>query len=195
MISDTEIEYAVNVGDIYISDFTKEQLNPNSYDVTLGNHFYAMRSDRREFDRRNPEKNYKYVYVDDMPFKFHPGCFVLAHTVEFIGAVQNYVPHLETKSTPARCGLQIHLAAGFGDVGYYNRWTMEIVNLGKRTVNVWPGERVAQVAWTRTGPVRNKYEGKYVQTGFSNWKPENMLPKWELPTFRIEEDDDENGES
>lgn len=190
MLSDFEIQAYYEQGDIIIEPFNKDQINPNSYDVRLGEHFWVMHGGSQKFDREDTSKNFKPVHVKKGPFEFHPGCFVLAHTEEFIGAIQNFAPMLETKSSIARAGLQTHLAAGFGDVGYANRWTLEIVNLGKRTVQMWPGEPIAQIAWVHIGPVEKRYKGKYVQTYRDEWKPENMLPRWPVPDF----DKVENGE-
>jgi len=178
MLSDTEILEGMEKGYIIINPYNEEQLNPNSYDVRLGQHIWVQKRGNIIFNREQPETEFNLIKVKDgQGFNFQPGEFYLAHTEEFIGSLDKCAPHLMTKSSPARCGLQVHLSAGFGDVGFANRWALEIVNLGKKPVRVYPGERIAQVAWTHTGPVRRPYQGRYVQ-GDSEWSPENLLPRW-----------------
>ena len=74
--------------------------------------------------------------------------------------------------------------AGWGDVGYFNRWTMEVTNSSPEYYMFLPvGYRFAQIAFYEVEPLPESYEGdgKYQATGEladlkSSWKPEMMLP-------------------
>lgn len=184
MLSDMEIVKGMQTGDIIIEPYNEKQLNPNSYDVRLGEHFWVMNSNTQGpsllFHRNSPEHDFHLVVFNPgEPFLLRPGSFVLGHTEEFIGSTKNYAPHIMTRSSPARCGIMTHLAAGFGDVGFANRWTLEIANLGTHTVPMYPGETIAQIAWSRTGPTERKYKGSYARR--DEWTPKDMLPRWGLP--------------
>ena len=84
--------------------------------------------------------------------------------------------------------------AGWGDIGYINRWTMEVTNFSRfHRVPLVVGRRYAQLVFIAVTPIRSDddyaKEGKY-QTELNLeklkqiWKPEDMLPKkwkdWEL---------------
>lgn len=84
-------------------------------------------------------------------------------------------------------GLAVLNCAGLGDVGYFTRWTMEIVNTSRFQAIALPvGRRVAQLTFDKVEPVAAKdvYDklGKY-QTSSSlaelkaAWGPDQMLPK------------------
>ncbi len=186
MLSDHKIKRGYEEGSIIINPFNEEQVNPNSYDVRLGRNFWVMTDYDLTFDRNDIISNFQLVTVKSKPFFLKPRMFVLGHTEEFIGSVARFAPHIMTKSTPARCGVMIHLAAGFGDVGYCNRWTLEIVNLSPRMIELYPGERIAQIAWSEVGFVEQLYQGKYIQHVVeSGWKAEDMLPKWPTPHSEV----------
>lgn len=117
-----------------------------------------------------------------------PGEIILGHTEEFIGGSCNYITTMmKARSSLGRNGVEVCRCAGMGDVGYFTRWTMEIVNTSRFQTIVLPvGRRVAQLLFFQVKPVSDHdvYDkgGKY-QTS-SNlaelkaaWTPETMLPK------------------
>ena len=79
--------------------------------------------------------------------------------------------------------------AGWGDVGYVNRWTMEITNNSRYySIPLVVGRRIAQIVFFNTeGIVDNSYEssGKYQTSSdtsslMASWSPREMLPKMYL---------------
>lgn len=93
---------------------------------------------------------------------------------------------MQSRSTWGRNGVAVCFDAGWGDPGYINRWTMEIYNLNQRHSVVLPvGERIAQIVFMKTGPVKSAYHdlsGKYqssldLEELKKNWSPEQMLPR------------------
>ena len=98
------------------------------------------------------------------------------------------------RSSYGRSCITVCKCAGWGDVGYYNRWTMEITNLSK--INAVPlivGEPIAQIVFIRLNKeqtfsygTKGNYQSKDYRNSDgtinldqlkSDWKPENMLPK------------------
>ncbi len=76
--------------------------------------------------------------------------------------------------------------AGWGDVGYINRWTMEITNNSSHYyIPLVVGRRIAQIIFYETGPILSASyhkSGKYQTSGSIRelkkmWSPEQMLPR------------------
>lgn len=80
--------------------------------------------------------------------------------------------------------------AGWGDVGYVNRWTMEITNNSRHySIPLVVGRRVAQIVFFDSeGTLENRSyadSGKYqsldrMQDLIDAWTPTDMLPKMYL---------------
>ena len=100
---------------------------------------------------------------------------IRAHTQEIIGARKNIATKMNARSSMGRLGISVCKCAGFGDVGYISRWTMEITNHSQSAwIDLPVGMRIAQISFFRTGKVLNEYKGKY---GQGEWTPEDMIPK------------------
>lgn len=178
-------------GSIVISPFNKQQLGPNSYDVRLGNWYFKEK--KRSYsdpsvlsllpDGNNPDHG-NISALWEGPFQSFDqilvpsGQTVLAHTVEVVGGRKDVAGMMAARSTVARCGLCVCKAAGYGDVGYVARWTMELSNFTKWDISIPVGMRIAQIYFEEVSNT-TEYDGKYGQYGDS-WSPEDMLPKPEL---------------
>ena len=56
---------------------------------------------------------------------------------------------------------RVYIAAGFGDVGFKGRWTLEMV--ATEPVRVYPGMKICQIYYhTICGEILDEYSGKYV---------------------------------
>jgi len=141
----------------------------------------------------NPFHNLKDT---DLVILISPNETILAHTVEFIGG-KNGIPEknlgavtteMRARSSVGRIGIAVCKCAGWGDIGYVNRWTMEITNFSNNTIPLPLGFRIGQIIFHDTEPVEEKDHyyrkvgGKYQSAGEINqlkkkWKPEDMLPK------------------
>jgi dCTP deaminase len=72
-----------------------------------------------------------------------------------------------------RLGIASHVTAGFGDYGFKDYWTLEIVNMGKVSVILRPGMRIGQISFEAVyEPL--EYEGAYKDVGEL---PEPKAPK------------------
>jgi len=209
-LSDKRILEEIEKGDIIISPFDKRNLNTSSYDVTLGRFFYRQnRRDGQHFPFFNiyNEEQTRHVWGDiktAKPFKkiagtqfdkgisdddeviiVNPGETILAHTNEFIGGRGHITTMMKARSSMGRQGILVCKCAGWGDVGYINRWTMEITNGSAFPIPLVVGRRIAQIVFFETGEIEagdysttGKYQTSSVLADLeANWKPEDMLPK------------------
>lgn len=121
---------------------------------------------------------------DDQVILLHPHEMILAHTQEFIGARNIVTTTISGRSTSGRNLLEICSDAFSGDIGFINRWTMEIKNkAGKVAVPLFVGERYAQIIFSESGVPAKAYgrnssyqEGQTIEEVVRNWRPEAMLP-------------------
>lgn len=169
MLSDSEILYELQEKRINIDKFNLSQLNSNSYNVRLGNWFIFTKAEIGK-------PNYLDIrwYADDYPVSLPHGTTVLGITKEIIGTREKVVAQLRSRSSTRRNLITVCDDAGFGDVGYNNRWTVELTchaNSGFINLNV--NSEFAQMIFDYTGKVNNEYRGQYSNNDF----PINMIPK------------------
>jgi dCTP deaminase len=213
-LSDKKILEAMKEGSIVISPFTRENLATSSYDVTLGEYFFREQPSKYNHSLYNiwsrshmehvwgadkvekavPAKhafrkyNFSWdgISPNDKVIMLKPGETILAHTNEFIGGRDHITTMMKARSSMGRNFIEVCKCAGWGDVGYINRWTMEITNNSKNyLIPLVVGRRIAQIIFFETGPIlASGYEktGKYqtsnkVSELKRKWKPEQMLPK------------------
>jgi dCTP deaminase len=187
VLSDSQIESSLKAGDLVILPFRKEQLNNSSYDVTLGNWYYLPQADFTAsfFNHESQSDIDAYwgspLYAEE-EIVIPPNTTFLCHTEEYIGGVNNITTMLKAKSTLGRCCVSVCQCAGWGDVGYFNRWTMEVRNQMDVTQRLRVGARVAQVIFFPTGEAtsysrRGRYQtAESFEDVCSSWKPEMMKP-------------------
>ena len=171
-------------GNIVIIPFKDEQVQPNGYDLTIGPWVirYKAYGRKRRTTIQLDNIDMKQVFAEPdrvlSDIIFRPMERILCHTQEIIGTKDKYVMQISTRSTLARLGIDVCGSAGFGDVGFVNKWTLELQNNTDSPIAVPVGARVAQAYFEEVvGDTEIKYTGKYNQEGYGLWKPEDMLPK------------------
>ncbi len=209
VLSDKKILEAKEKGHIIISPYDERNLSTSSYDVTLGEFYYkpTTRLQDKVYNIYNEEQTKTFwgevrkaeyaasvmdetigIKPKDRIILVHPGESILAHTIEFIGGRDHITTMMKARSSMGRQGISVALCAGWGDVGYINRWTLEIKNHNKHyTIPLVVGRRIAQLVFMDTGPILDKgkdyaAKGKYQSSQLleelqAEWKPEDMLPK------------------
>lgn len=198
------IKQAMVRGDIYIEPFEEECLQPNSYDISIGQEFWLPKGYRFDDPTVNPALKRESIYLDQVdPANLWEGPgyntshilvparqTILAATLEVIGAYRRYKTQLRSKSTIARCRIEVCASAGFGDVGYVNKWTLEIDNKTGDDIYIPVGFKVGQIAFLEVIGQDKIYSGSYVQQ--KAWDPYQMLPKFKEtsihPLYRVKKD-------
>lgn len=151
-LSDRDIKKSLKKGEIIIKNFDPKRLQPASYDVLLGNDFLLF--DRHQMGVIDPKENQaqsmtKIHVADDEAFILHPHEFALAVTRDFFGVNESLCCHIMGKSSLARLGLIIHTTAGFVDPGNQLNATLELFNTNSLPVKLYPGMKIAQLAFCR----------------------------------------------
>ena len=152
ILFDNQIVAAIAIGDVVIDPFDTNRLGPNSYDLRLGSELLTYRGPGvyesiqtwDPIDMRDPARSeMNLIAIPEEGRVLFPGTLYLGHTIEVVGTRRKYVPHIEGRSSIGRLGMAIHVTAGFGDVGFCGRWTLEITVV--HPLRVYADERVAQV--------------------------------------------------
>lgn len=214
VLSDKQILECIEKGTVVIHPLMRENINTSSYDLTLGDYYYRQQRGPRAENFYNPfqeshtrafwgepqraEKALEILEEFKMDWDncgidpaekvilIYPGETILGHTQEFIGGKTNITTQMQARSTIGRNCLEVCKCAGWGDVGFTNRWTMEITNNSKdRIIPLVVGRRIAQLVFYETGELLgNDYteHGKYTSAGSveeleKSWIPDQMIPK------------------
>ena len=217
LLSRDMIFWHIEQGNIFIHPFSPPNIRVNakttSYDVRLGENFFEEQPFRASdqgvfnpFDQEHirrywgepkqavragdwMEKNglLKNIYPDDKIIILGPGETILAHTQEFIGGRRCVTTEMRARSSMGRIGITVCKCAGWGDLGFCNRWTMEMTNhLKGPPVVLVVGMRVAQIAFYQVDPLKESYSmggGQYQATDnteemIQKWSPYSMLPRF-----------------
>ena len=88
-----------------------------------------------------------YELTPRAPLILHPGEFALAASLEYVRLPSNIASRLEGRSSYGRAGLLVHAIAGFIDLGFRGRITLELTNLGKLPLSLLPGTRIGQLCF------------------------------------------------
>ena len=212
-LSDKRILEHMKAGTIVIEPFTRANLATSSYDLTLGEWYFREQPPEGHkkvfnlYSKRDTEsvwgtkplraqradvalKNFNFAFdgirPDDRVIILEPGETILAHTNEFIGGRDSVTTMMKARSSLGRDFINVCKCAGWGDVGYVNRWTMEISNASQHyLIPLVVGRRIAQMVFFETGPILGKdyaASGKYAASTDlallkKHWKPELMLPR------------------
>ncbi len=123
---------------------------------------------------------------DDELIIISPGETILCHTQEFIGGVRNITTMMKARSSFGHNFIRVCACAGMGDVGYFNRWTMQISSGSQHYhIPLVVGRRIAQIVFMETGETTGQnysLDGKYQASSVleelkRDWTPSMMLPR------------------
>jgi dCTP deaminase len=169
ILSDRDIRAAIETEKIGISSEDGNHgkvIGPSSYDIRLGRHFKVYKHAHLAVLDPSKADSFKDItetieIKDGEPFIVQPGEFVLGVTMERIKLPDDIVARVEGRSSLGRLGIIIHSTAGFIDPGFEGTITLEITNINRMPVALYPGMRVGQIAFeTMTSPAEVPYNKK-----------------------------------
>ena len=168
ILSDRDIRKAIDSGRVKIESERPEpfHIHASSMDLRLGSTFKLY--DHSKFpllDPKRPETfqgNMRTVTVaEGEAFIVQPGEFVLGVTCETITVPDDLVVRVEGRSSLGRLGIIVHSTAGFVDPGFHGTITLEISNLNRLPVALYPGMRICQLAFEMmSSPAETPYNAK-----------------------------------
>ncbi len=163
MLSGMKILEEIQSGNILIEPFDPKFLNPNSYNIRIGNKLLIHRDEILDI-KKKPET--VEIEIPEEGLVLQPGEFYLASSFERT-ATDRYVPMIEGRSSIGRLGMFVHASASFGDVGFNGKWTFQLVPT--KPIRIYPYIPIAQIYYYTLegdfelyGKVRsNPNSGKY----------------------------------
>ena len=161
VLSDGTIRRLVDEERIKIRPWDPAMVQPASVDLKLGTSFRVFHNHRLPaIDLAQPPSGVtEHVQIEDSAnFVLHPGEFVLGSTVEWVELPDDIVARIEGKSSLGRLGLIVHATAGFVDPGFSGTLTLEVTNLTRIPIELWPGLPIAQLSFmTLDRPAERPY--------------------------------------
>lgn len=174
MLSDVDIRKSLEQKIIIINpapDFSR-QLGSCSIDLRLGTKFRVFNHSKIPFiDPRNSaiasEMMTEIVIHKDEPFILQPNDFVLATTMETLTLPDDLLARLEGRSSLGRLGLVVHSTASIFDPGWHGVIVMELGNLGRVPIALYPGMRICALTFEQltspaSVPYHKKKSAKYI---------------------------------
>ncbi len=148
VLSDVDIRRYMEQGKINVTPaLPPEQFGSCSVDFCLGNEFSVFEHSRHAFidlkEKAAIQDLMRTIEVPDgEPFILQPGEFALAITKEKLELDDDVLGRLEGRSSLGRIGIIVHGTAGLFDPGWRGRATLELSNLGRMPVALYPGMRI-----------------------------------------------------
>ena len=159
ILSDKTLLKMLEEKTLVIEPLEKEQLQPASVDIRLGNTFSIVEDSPTGII--NLENEIKYKTITSDTYILLPNQFVLATTMEYFVLPNDLTAFVEGRSSLGRMGLFIQ-NAGWVDPGFKGEITLELYNANRCAIELKAGRRVGQLVFAKMDDVAlNPYSGKY----------------------------------
>src|SRR5579883_3228804 len=172
VLSDVDIRKYIEQGKIKITpSLPPEQFGSCSVDFRLGNEFSVFEHSKHAYidlkEKTAIQDLMRTITVAaGEPFILQPREFALAITEESLDLDDDVLGRLEGRSSLGRIGIIVHGTAGLFDPGWTGKATLELSNLGRMPVALYPGMRICsftfeQLSSPSSVPYRKKLGNKY----------------------------------
>ena len=174
LLSDRDLKKALKIGKIKIKPFPdfSSQLGSCSIDLRLGNTFRVFEYSRHAFidpfQKGTSDEVTREIKIKNTErFIIQTGDFVLATTIEEVEVPDDLTGRLEGRSSIGRLGIVIHSTAANIECGFRGHITLELANMGKLPVALYPGMRICSISFEELSspaevPYYKKRGAKYV---------------------------------
>ncbi len=162
ILSDRDIKERLKK-DLTIDAISDEQIQAAWIDMRLGNDFRIFRTTSQPFIDVHDVKDYtESIHVDDdMPFIVHPNEFVLGQIKERIRLPADLAAYIDGRSSLGRIGIVVHVTSGYVDPGFEGVLVLEMTNVGKMPVALYPGMRICKLVFFKlSSPAERPYFAK-----------------------------------
>jgi len=155
ILTGTKIDEEVKNKKIIIKPYNYEQVNPNSYNYTLGNYLKVYKNNILDSKK---QEEVEIINIPDDGLVLEPNKVYLGYTEEIIGS-DYYVPVITGRSSTGRLGLFVQITSDLVDIGYVGRLTLQLH--ATQPVKIYKGMKIGQIMfWKVFGDIK-LYEGKY----------------------------------
>jgi dCTP deaminase len=155
ILSGIKIEEEVKEGRITILPYDKNNINPNSYNYTLGDYVKVYKNN--VLDSKKKEET-EIIEIPDEGLVLEVNKVYLGFTKEIIGS-DHYVPIITGRSSTGRLGLFVQITSDLVDVGFKGNLTLQLH--ATQPVRIYKGMKIGQITfWKIYGDV-DLYKGKY----------------------------------
>jgi len=155
ILTGKKIENEVHAGKINISPFSKNFLNPNSYNFHLDKKILVYKNKILDPKKEQPTDE---ITIPKEGIILQPNKLYLGCTIEEIGS-PCYVPLLFGRSSIGRLGLFVQITAPLGDIGTYGKWTLMLTPV--LPIKVYYNMRIGQILFIAPKGEIELYKGKY----------------------------------
>ncbi len=168
ILSDRDIKQAISEGRIRIDPIPDFGVNlgPCSLDFRLGNTLRVFEYTKHPvIDPRKKEifdtLSREITVPDGDSFIIHPGELIIASTLEWLELSNDLVGRLEGRSSLGRIGVVVHSTAARFDPGWRGRPVLELGNLGRIPVALFPGMRICSFTFEQlSSPSEQEYHSR-----------------------------------
>ena len=155
ILTGTEIAKQVNKNKITIQPFNSKCLNPNSYNVELGDYLKVYCDDILDSKQ---QLETKIIPIPDEGIVLEPNKIYLGYTKEILGS-DFYVPTITGRSSSGRLGLFVQITADLVDIGFKGNLTFQLHVV--QPLRIYKGMKIGQIMfWKPFGKIK-LYNGKY----------------------------------
>lgn len=155
ILTGLKIKEEVERGNIVINPFNELDVNPNSYNYTLGDYVKVYEND--VLDSKVQEK-VKIIEIPPEGLVINPDKVYLGFTNEVFGS-DKYVPVITGRSSTGRLGLFVQITSDLVDIGFKGRLTLQLHST--QPVRIYKGMKIGQVMFFRVYGEVDLYRGKY----------------------------------
>lgn len=156
ILSGKEIEKNINK-EIIIEPFDLNQLNPNSYNLSLHNELLIYDNNQLDMKKDNAVSK---VIISNEGYLIEPGKIYLGRTKEYT-ETKSFIPTIEGRSSLGRLGISIHISSPYGNIGFKGFWTLEISCI--QPVIIYPDVNICQIYYHQISGEYNHYSSKKYQ--------------------------------
>lgn len=155
ILTGTEIAKQVKKNKITIDPFDFSCVNPNSYNVELGEYLKVYEDE--VLDSKQPLKT-TIIPIPEEGYVLQPGKVYLGFTKEKLGS-DYFVPTITGRSSSGRLGLFVQITADLVDIGFVGNLTFQLHAV--QPLRIYKGMKIGQIMFWKTKGKIKLYHGKY----------------------------------
>ena len=155
ILSGLKIKEEVLNKKITINPFDENDINPNSYNYTLGDYVKVYKN--KVLDVKHKQE-VEIIPIPEEGLLLEPNKVYLGFTKETIGS-NYYVPVITGRSSTGRLGLFVQITSDLVDIGFTGRLTLQLH--ATQPVKIYKGMKIGQITFWKVFGSVDLYKGKY----------------------------------